>query len=213
MSHRSLAGVAAVSIFLVSLAGPIPVRAQDDIVIEGSSTPPPPPDPNAANRLLDIEAAIGAIIGAESDPPVDDNLLYGGSVAVRLIDRLDGELGFWVGDTKVRSREDETTDEHQEVKYLYGLLRYYPYFAVNGYARPYIFFGPTQFWDLEHSDTDTGLMSGAGIRFQPGERFGFTVKFPVVVAVTGGDANTMLLPTFNLFWQFNLGGGGAPSSS
>jgi hypothetical protein len=206
MTHRWLAGVAAISLVFVSFTGIPLAEASDDIVVEGASSPPPPPaaSGDGPNRLLDVEAAIGAIIGAESDPPVDDNLLYGGSVAVRLIDRLDAELGFVVGDTKTR---DDLADEHQMVKYLYGGLRYYPYFPVNGVARPYVFFGPTQFWDLENSETDTGVMPGFGIRFQPGETFGFTVKLPVVIAVTGGDANTMMLPTFNLYWQFNLGGG------
>ncbi len=213
MTYRSLAGIVAVSLFLVSTAGLPAARAADDVFIEGATPPPPPappPGPGTPRRLLDVEAAIGAIIGAESDPPVDDNLLYGGSVAVRLIDRLDAELGFWVGDTKTRSGDGDT-DEHQMVKYLYGGLRFYPYWNVNGVARPFLFLGPTQFWDLEHSDTDTGVISGAGIRFQPGDTFGFTVKFPVVVAVTGDDANTMLLPTFNLYWQFNLPSNGDAS--
>jgi hypothetical protein len=206
MTHRWLARVAAISFVFVSLTGILPAAASDDIVVEGASSPPPPPAASGggSNRLLDVEAAIGAIIGLESDPPVDDNLLYGGSVAVRLIDRLDAELGFVVGDTKT---SDDRADEHQMVKYLYGGLRYYPYFPVNGVARPYVFFGPAQFWDLEHSDTDTAVVPGFGIRFQPGETFGVTVKLPVVIAVTGGDANTMMLPTFNLYWQFNLGGG------
>jgi hypothetical protein len=206
MTHRWLAGVAAISIAFMSFTGIPLAEASDDIVVEGASSPPPPPAASGggSNRLLDVEAAIGAIIGLESDPPVDDNLLYGGSVAVRLIDRWDAELGFVVGDTKT---SDDRADEHQMVKYLYGGLRYYPYFPLNGVARPYVFFGPAQFWDLEHSDTDTAVMPGFGIRFQPGDTFGFTVKLPVVIAVTGGDANTMMLPTFNLYWQFNLGGG------
>jgi hypothetical protein len=150
-------------------------------------------------RLLDVEAAVGAIVAAEGDAPVDDNLLYGGSVAVRIIDRLDGELGFLVGDTK-----DADSEKHQGVKYLYGALRYYPYFDVLGVARPFILAGVTQFWDLEDSDSDTGVVIGPGVRFQPGESFGFTIKYPVVVAVTGGDTNTMMLPNFNFYWQFDL---------
>jgi len=207
MTHRWLAGVAAISFVFVSFTGIPSAEASDDIVVEAPAPlPPPPPAPaeGAPRRLLDVEAAVGAIIGLESDPPVDDNLLYGGSVAVRLIDRLDAEVGFVVGDTKT---SDDRAEEHQMVKYLYGGLRYYPFFPVNGVARPYVFFGPAQFWDLEHSDDDTAVVPGFGIRFQPGENYGFTVKIPVVIAVTGGDANTMMLPTFNLYWQFNLGGG------
>ncbi len=210
MTHRWLAGVAAIAFFLVSFTGIPLAEASDDIVVEGASSPAPAPAPATSaagpRRLLDVEAALGAIIGVDSDPPVDDNLLYGGSVAVRLIDRFDAELGFVVGDTKTK---DDQADEHQIVKYLYGGVRYYPYFPLDGVARPYLFFGPTQFWDLEHSETDTGVMPGVGIRFQPGDTFGFTVKLPVVIAVTGGNTNTMLLPTFNLYWQFNLGGGEA----
>jgi hypothetical protein len=158
-------------------------------------------------RLLDVEAAVGAIVGVESDPPVDDNLLYGGSIAVRIVDRVDGELGFLVGDTK-----DSDSEDHQLVKYLYGGFRLYPYFSVDGVARPYILAGVTQFWDLEDNDSDTGLFFGPGIRFQPGDTFGFTVKLPIVVAVTGGDSNTMLLPNFNFYWQFNLPSGGASTN-
>lgn len=164
--------------------------------------------PEKGRRLLDVEAAVGAIVGIESEnPPVDNNLLYGGSLAVRLVDRLDGELGFLVGDTK-----DSDSEDHQLVKYLYGGARYYPYFDVAGAARPYLLLGVTQFWDLEDSDSDTGLMIGPGIRFQPGEHLGFTLKLPVVVAVTGGDTNTMLLPNFNLYWQFDLPDGGGKTA-
>lgn len=164
-------------------------------------------------RLLDVEASVGAIVGVESDnPPVDNNLLYGGSIAIRLIDRLDAEIGMLVGDTKASDSED-----HQLVKYLYGAARWYPlfgrFFPVDGPARPFILAGVTEFWDLEDSDEDTGIIVGPGIRFQPGERFGFTVKLPVVVAVTGGDTNTMLLPNFSLYWQFDLPGSGSGSAS
>jgi hypothetical protein len=163
-------------------------------------------------RLLDVEAAVGAIVAVGNNPPVDNNLLYGASVAVRIIDRLDGELGLLFGDTKDRDSED-----HQLVKYLYGGVRWYPlfgrFFPVDGAARPYLLMGVTEYWDLEDSDEDTGLIFGPGIRFQPGENFGFTLKLPVVVAVTGGDSNWMMLPNFNLYWQFDLpGGGGAPAS-
>lgn len=210
MTQRLLAGLSAFSFVLISLGGLAAAQASDDIVVEGASSPPPASttatDPNAPRRLLDVEAAIGAMIGAGNHPPVDDNLLYGGSVAVRLIDRLDAELGFVVGDTKERSDEN---GKNLKVQYLYGGFRFYPYFPVNGAARPYLFFGPTEYWDLEDDESDTGLVSGIGIRFQPGERFGFTMKLPVVVAVSGGNSNTTLLPTFNLYWQFNLGGGEA----
>jgi hypothetical protein len=202
-----LAGLAALSFVLISVVGLTAAEASDDIVVEGASSPPPvttPPDPNAPKRLLDVEAGVGAIIGIGNDPPVEDDVLWSASLAVRLIDRLDGELSFLLGDTKERGDEN---DSHQLVKYLYGGLRYYPYFAINGPARPYLFFGPTEYWDLEDGESETGLMSGIGIRFQPGESFGFTLKLPVVVAVTGGETDTMMLPTFNLYWQFNLGGG------
>jgi hypothetical protein len=163
-------------------------------------------------RLLDVEASIGAIVGVESDPPVDNNLLYGASVAVRLIDRLDAEVGMLFGDTK-----DSDSEDHTLVKYLYGGVRWYPlfgrFFPVDGVARPYVLLGVTEFWDLEDSDEDTGLMYGAGIRFQPGEHLGFTLKLPLVSAVTGGDANTMMLPNFSLYWQFDLPGAGAASAS
>lgn len=159
-------------------------------------------------RLLDVEAAVGAIVAVDNSKPVDDNLLYGGSVAIRLIDRIDGELGFLVGDTK--DRDDE---EHRLVKYLYGGFRYYPYFDVEGAARPYLLVGVSEFWDLEdEDDSDTGIFLAPGIRFQPGEHIGFTVKLPIVVAVTGGDANTMLLPNFNLYWQFDLPGNGSEAN-
>jgi hypothetical protein len=151
-------------------------------------------------RLLDVEAAVGAIIAAESDAPVDDNVLYGASIAVRIVDRVDGELGFLVGDTK-----DSDDGDSRLVKYLYGGFRYYPYFDIAGIARPYILAGVTQFWDLEDDESDTGLIFGPGVRFQPGESFGFTIKYPITVAVTGGgDSSTMMLPNFNLYWEFDL---------
>lgn len=165
-------------------------------------------------RLLDVEASVGAIVGLESDPPVDNNLMYGGSVALRIIDRLDAEVGVMIGDTKESGLDSE---DHQLVKYLYGGFRWYPlfgrFFPVDGVARPYVLLGVTEFWDLEDSDEDTGILYGAGIRFQPGENFGFTVKIPMVSAVTGGDANTMMLPNFTLFWQFDLPSKGGGSES
>lgn len=165
-------------------------------------------------RLLDVEASVGAIVGLESDPPVDNNLMYGGSVALRIIDRLDAEVGVMIGDTKENNLDSE---DHQLVKYLYGGFRWYPlfgrFFPVDGVARPYVLLGVTEFWDLEDSDEDTGILYGAGIRFQPGENFGFTVKIPMVSAVTGGDANTMMLPNFTLFWRFDLPSKGDGSES
>jgi hypothetical protein len=163
-------------------------------------------------RLLDVEASVGAIVGLESDPPVDNNLLYGASVAVRLIDRLDAELGLLFGDTK-----DSDSEDHQLVKYLYGGFRWYPlfgrFFPIDGAARPFVLLGVTEFWDLEDSDEDTGLIYGAGIRFQPGKNLGFTIKLPMVSAVTGGDANTMMLPNFSLYWQFDLPVAGGDASA
>jgi hypothetical protein len=82
---------------------------------------------------------------------------------------------------------------------------------VNAAARPYLFFGPAQYWDLEDGESETALMSGLGIRFQPGEALGVTLKLPVVTAVTGDHTNVTLLPTFNLYWMFNLPGSGAAS--
>lgn len=188
MTHRARVLMAALSITVAVSAATISTAAEESS--------------EKGRRLLDVEAAVGAIVGADSDPPVDDNLLYGGSVAVRIIDRIDGELGFLVGDTK-----DADSEDHQMVKYLYGGFRYYPYFNVAGVARPYILAGVSQFWDLEDNDSDTGLFFGPGIRFQPGENFGFTLKLPIVVAVTGGDSNTMLLPNFNFYYQFDLPAG------
>jgi hypothetical protein len=165
-------------------------------------------------RLLDVEGSVGAIVAAESDAPIDDNLLYGGAVAVRIIDRIDAELGLMIGDTRVNEQD---SNSHQVVKYFYGGFRWYPlfgrFFPVEGVARPYLLFGVSGIWDLEDSDEDTGLIYGAGIRFQPGENFGFTLKLPVVSAVTGGDSNTMLMPNFSLFWQFDLPSGGGGSAS
>jgi len=165
-------------------------------------------------RLLDVEASVGAIVGVESDPPIDNNLMYGGSVALRIIDRLDAEVGVMIGDTRENELE---SDDHQLVKYLYGGFRWYPlfgrFFPVDGFARPYVLLGVTEFWDLEDSDEDTGILYGAGIRFQPGEHLGFTVKIPMVSAVTGGDANTVMLPNFTLYWQFDLPSKGGSSES
>ena len=213
MTHRLLAAFTASFFVWLSLAGTVTVAtAADDIVVEGAAPPPPPPPPAAGGprRLVDVEAAVGAIIGLNSNPPVDDNLLYGGSFAFALLDMLDAEIGFVVGDTKDRGHT--LADEgHHMVKYLYGGLRYYPFTAVNAPARPYIFFGPTHYWDLEDNDDDTGLMSGVGMRFQPGENIGITLKIPVVTAVTGGPTNTTMLPTFNLYWSFNLPGNGSAS--
>jgi hypothetical protein len=200
MSHRLGTLFAAFLLAFLVLCGPAAAQ-------QSGST-------EKARRLLDVEASVGAIVGMESDPPVDDNLMYGGSVAVRLIDRLDAEVGVMIGDT--RENELESND-HQVVKYLYGGLRWYPllgrFFPVDGVARPYVLFGVTEFWDLEDGDEDTGLIYGAGCRFELGDNFGFTLKLPLVSAVTGGDANTMMLPNFNLFWQFNLpSDGGDPAS-
>jgi len=198
MTHRFRAVSAVFLLVSVVLCGPAAAQKS------GSA--------EKGRRLLDVEASVGAIIGVESDPPVDNNLLYGWSVAARVIDRIDAELGMMFGDTK-----DSDSEDHQLVKYLYGGFRWYPlfgrFFPVDGAARPYLLLGVTEFWDLEDSDEDTGLIYGAGIRFQPGENFGFTVKMPLVSAVTGGDANTMLLPNFNLYWQFDLPGGGGESAS
>jgi len=216
MTHRLLAALTAsffVSLLLVGATAPA-ATASDDIVVEGAAPPPAPPpapaDPNAPRRLLDIEAAIGAIIPVGNDPLVDDNLLYGGSVAIALIDALDAEIGVLVGDTKDRGHTLEDEDHHL-VKYLYGALRWYPLTAVNAPARPYLFFGPTQYWDLEDDEDDTGLISGVGLRLQPGETFGMTLKIPVVTAVSGDRTNTTMLPTFNLYWTFRTGGGGSAS--
>ena len=152
-------------------------------------------------RRFDLELFVGAQVGTTSNFPVDDNLLYGGNLAMELFERIDLEGGMMVSDT--HTVEDENfNSEHQTVNYVYGGFRYYPFFDPDGRTRPYVFTGVTQYWGLEPGKSKTGYMFGPGIRFQPGDQFGFGVRMPMVVQFND-ESFFRLMPLFSRYWSFN----------
>jgi hypothetical protein len=171
-------------------------------------------DPEAAapieGRRFDFALGVGAQVHLSNKVPVDDNLMYGGSLTVELSDHFDGEFGTLVVDThRIGGDGDPEDGEHQTVNYIYGGVRLNATADQRANIRPYLFLGLTEYWGLDKGKNRTGYMVGPGLRFRPGDdsRFGFTLKAPLVFQFND-DAYPRMLPQIEFFWSFDFADGG-----
>lgn len=195
MKHRLITVLAAA--FLVTAYSVGPVSAED-----------PQADEPVDGRRIEFALGAGASIGLDSDVPVDDNLLYGGSLTIELNDRFDAEFGMLVHDTHTDVDESSGEEsEHQTVNYVYGGFRFYPLKPSESAVKPYLFMGLAEYWGLEPGENELGYMIGPGLRFQPGERFGFTLKSPIVIQFDD-EAYARMMPHIEFYWKFDFANGG-----
>ena len=195
--------------FLTVLAGVVLVAAFS-VGTVSAADPDPGDEPPVDGRRFEFALGVGAQVHLSSKVPVDDNLLYGGSLTVELTDHIDGEFGTLVVDThRIADDGDPEDGEHQTVNYVYGGFRLYASTDDRAGIRPYLFAGLTEYWGLEKGKNRTGYMIGPGLRFVPGadSNFGLTIKSPLVFQFKD-DAFARMLPHIEFYWRFDYSDGG-----
>ena len=154
-------------------------------------------DETPYSRHVDIEVGVGAHIGAADETPLTDDVMAGIGVAVPVADHVDAEFN-----ASYLSGRDFNTRKARDAAHATVGFRFYPWTEPADRARFYFAVGPALLWDYRPDDDVTlAVQFGPGVRLRAGKNSGMLIRVPLAVMTDeGGDP--LLIPTFNLFYQF-----------
>jgi hypothetical protein len=172
------------------------------VVPEQTQAPATPAKPK---RHLDVEAGVGVHFALENDVPVDDDVYAVIGLAAPISDHFDAEFqgAYFSGSQNERLRDpltDPEEDESIDGGHFNTGVRWYPQ-GPDASARFYLAAGASVLFDYREDNETLAANVGPGLRLRAGDRSGMLLRVPVMIMLEE-EADPIMVPTFNLFYQF-----------